>query len=406
MILFAAAVVASFLSACVPVEWPSADPASLSLLNDSSVNCLLIQKSQWNAALVEQGHKRGLKLLAVIDVGATSTPAGADAVVIAAPNRNIAWSGKVPAVFLTSRNELGDSGGVVAISQAVWPEIRTGDDTISTPSSAPWINTNLGYLRYLRSHVQGTIWITSPSPKKAEISARALQQAVADAALAGARWIATPDPQTIAGAMRGDGVSLSAWQNVRRLVEFIHNLPDVSKLKTYSRLGINVSPSTGALVSGGVLDMVGAQHIPFQVTNSSVGFDKFFDFADNALVKFPATSIGRTAIRAEDVDDLEPIYRRVEVDVGRTNYGLRVFNGAGLLSAPYALPDNKGALVLMTNYTDAPAENITLHVLGHWTKATLDQSGQQSRSLVTYPVKTATAVEIDSLDIFGAIRVE
>jgi hypothetical protein len=105
------------------------------------------------------------------------------------------------------------------------------------------------------------------------------------------------------------------------------------------------------------------------------------------------------------VDELEPVYRRVEVDVGRTNYGLRVFNGAGLLSAPYALPDGKGVLILITNYTDAPAENVTLHVLGHWSKATLEAPGKPPRSLTTYPVKTATAVEIESLNVFGAIRV-
>jgi hypothetical protein len=134
--------------------------------------------------------------------------------------------------------------------------------------------------------------------------------------------------------------------------------------------------------------------------------DRFFDFADVALVKFPLASLGRVTIRPQDVDSLEPIYRRVEVAVGRTNYGLRVFNGAGLLSAPYALPDGKGIEVLIANYTDTRAEGITLHVLGQWKKATLDAPGQPPRTLTTYPVKTATAVEIDSLDAFAAVRVE
>ena len=111
-------------------------------------------------------------------------------------------------------------------------------------------------------------------------------------------------------------------------------------------------------------------------------------------------------MRPGDTDGLEPVYRRVEVIVGRTNYGLRAFNGVGLLSAPYVLPGNGGILVLIANYTDYPAEDITLHVLGHWKKATLDTPGGVSRPLTMYPVKEATAVEIPNLPRMGAVHVE
>jgi hypothetical protein len=123
-------------------------------------------------------------------------------------------------------------------------------------------------------------------------------------------------------------------------------------------------------------------------------------------VKFPKTSLGRIAMRPGDADELESLYRRVEVTVGRTNYGLRVFNGVGLLSAPYVLPANGGILVLVANYTDYPAEDITLHVLGHWKKAVLATPGGASEPLTMYPVKENTAIEIPKLPRMGAVRVE
>jgi len=96
----------------------------------------------------------------------------------------------------------------------------------------------------------------------------------------------------------------------------------------------------------------------------------------------------------------------VEVTVGRNNYGMRVFNGVGLLSTPYQLPDNGGLLVLLANYTDYPAEDITLHMLGRWKKATLTTPGGASETLMMYPVKENTAIEIPKLPRMGAIRIE
>jgi hypothetical protein len=134
--------------------------------------------------------------------------------------------------------------------------------------------------------------------------------------------------------------------------------------------------------------------------------EEFFDFADNAIVKFPPTSLGSVAMRPGDADQLESLYRRVEVTVGRTNYGMRVFNGVGLLSAPFMLPNHGGILVLLANYTDYPAEDITLHILGRYKKATLEIPGGASQPLTMYPVKENTAIEIPKLFRMGAVRVE
>jgi len=244
-------------------------------------------------------------------------------------------------------------------------------------TAAPWIETNPGYLRYLCSTTKDAPWLTNEPPAGKLLTGRRYEQA-----LAGAHWVLSPAP----------AMTKLEWTSLIRHLHFIQSLPDVRHLETYSTLGVSIAAQTGATVSGGVLDMIGAQHIPFQIVKAAKGMAQFFDFAGNAIVKFTATSRGRFALRKQDVDDLEHVYRRVQVITGRTNYGLRVFNGAGILSAPYQLPDGK-VLVLLATYTDYPAEDITLHVRGPWKKSVLRTASGPDTPLVSYPVMGAVFVE-------------
>jgi len=403
--MLVAAAVAGYLATCVPAQWFSADPKSLDLLTGSPVNCLLVDPPHWTEALVSEGHRRGLKMLAVIDSGSANAPAGADAMVTEGASTSTQRDSK-PVIALAPREHIRPAHGIAGTSEGVWPGLRIDDDTIAGPTAAPWIDTNLGYLRYLRSQVRETIWLANRPPPAQSYSGRRYQQALADAALAGAHWVIAPDADFSKRLLAGEPAARKDWAGLMDLAKFIESLPHAGELETYSRLGVSVSRETGAFVSSGVLDMIGAQHIPFHVVKSGEGMEQFFDFADNSIVKFPKTSLGLVAMRREDVDDLEVIYRRVQVIVGRTNFGLRVFNGAGVLSAPYVLPHEGGVLVLLANYTDYPVERITLHVRGSWKKATLQCPGAEPRSLATYPVQNATAVEIDSLPAFGAVVVQ
>jgi hypothetical protein len=90
--------------------------------------------------------------------------------------------------------------------------------------------------------------------------------------------------------------------------------------------------------------------------------------------------------------------------VGRNNYGLRVFNGVGLLSTALALKDSSQVVVLLANYTDFPAEDITLHVMGSWDKAVLESPMGPPQNLATYPVGESTAVEVPRIHRVGLVR--
>ena len=390
----AALTLAILAAQCVPAIWHSADPRSLDLLTGTPINCLIVNQKNWTPALVGEAHRRGFKMLAEIESPSADVPLGADALV---SSGNLSAK-DVPTIVLTTRAGIRLNTGLAATAEALWPGLRAEDEFIATPSSAPWVDTNLGYLRYLRSQTGDAIWLANRPPPGKAFPVRRYEQAMCDAALAGAHWILDID-EAITKRSKD-------WSELMLYASFLHALPDLRRLEIYSRLGVSVSPATGALVSGGVLDMIGTQHIPFQVVKTGKGMEQFFDFADDSIVKFPKTSLGRTVVLPDDVGKLEPVYRRVEAIVGRTNFGLRVFNGSAILSSPYTLPGGKSVGVLLVNYTDYPAENITLHVQGVWKKATLETPGQPPHPLNIYSVNTATAVEIDSLNVVGFIRVE
>ncbi len=150
-------------------------------------------------------------------------------------------------------------------------------------------------------------------------------------------------------------------------------------------LGVSISLETGAIENG---------------------CEKFFDPAGNSIARCPPAALRRVALTPAELGDIAPVHRRVQVTVGRTNFGLRVFNRHAVLSAPHTLPDRQGVLVLPANFTDDPAENGTLPVRGRWSKATLACPGCAPRALQLYPVLEATAAQIDSLPAFAAVRVE
>ena len=61
------------------------------------------------------------------------------------------------------------------------------------PTSTPWLDTNSGFLRFLRSRTGATLWIGNRPPPGKAFPVIRYQQAVADAALAGARWVVSLD---------------------------------------------------------------------------------------------------------------------------------------------------------------------------------------------------------------------
>ena len=84
---------------------------------------------------------------------------------------------------------------VVGTSQALWPgiEIEHGGKVSTGPSSAPWIDTNTGFLRFLSEATSATIWMGEQPPRGNVFPVQRYALAVADAAVTNARWVVSVD---------------------------------------------------------------------------------------------------------------------------------------------------------------------------------------------------------------------
>jgi len=188
----------------VPARWQWADTKSLDLLADSPVNCLLLK--DYSADFVAAANGRGFITLAVLTPGG-DVPAAArkalDAKVTgivlegdfppdtAASVRQTA--GDAPVIELTARHRmaLGSAAPIAGTYQGVWPGIAAQDDgkQKAGPSGTAWIDTNTGFIRAVRAWGGATLWIANEPPRGTVITGSHYLQAIADAAISGARWV-------------------------------------------------------------------------------------------------------------------------------------------------------------------------------------------------------------------------
>ncbi len=71
-----------------------------------------------------------------------------------------------------------------------------------------------------------------------------------------------------------------------------------------------------------------------------------------------------------------------------------------------ARPDAKSILVHLLNYTDYPAEDIALQVLGAWHRARLYTPDAPVRELPVYPMKDGTGIDVSRIAVVGTVVVE
>jgi hypothetical protein len=130
----------------VPARWGSGDPKTLDILRGGTVNCLLLEAENWNGKFVESAGSRHLAILGngiVMEGDFDRTVA----------NAVRTEAGKLTVIELPSRGRmrLDSDDPVIGASQALWPgiEIQHGGTVSTGPTSAPWINTNTGFLRFV-----------------------------------------------------------------------------------------------------------------------------------------------------------------------------------------------------------------------------------------------------------------
>lgn len=437
--LFAAALALN-LASCVPARWPSGDPKSLDLLDRTPVNCLLLERGAWSADFAKAASARGIAALAVVrDASQPAPPVGFAAVVVEGdfdPPKT-----ELPVVALTSRRKMRIDGTapVIGTTQAMWPgiQIEEGGAAKAAPSGAPWIDTNAGFLRFVRAATRSTVWIANQPPKNQVIPVERYLQAVSDAAMEGARWVVALDPDFARRLLAGDGRAVRDFRRIAAHLKFYEDHAEWRALQPAGQLALIQDAANGGLISGGILDMIAARHTPVRAVappalsdEAMRGAKMAVDVDPGALTpeqketlrrftrsggtllsgppgwKFESASGESITLDKEDIKKLDAIWREVNSATGHRNFGARLFNVSSMLSNLLSTADGKRVVLQLVNYANFPAEDITIHVAGTFTKATLYLPEGEAKPLAPYAVEEGTAIEIARIPTAGAIVLE
>src|SRR5579864_492912 len=443
----------------VPARWHWLETKTLELLSGTPVNCLLVdwsteQKAQ-AALFASAAAERGIATLAVIRPGGDPAESAHDAIAAkltgvvlegdfpdAAAGRVRAVLAGAPLVELTSRRRmpLGSKAGVIGTYQGVWPGIQVLEDGAAKagPSGSPWINTNAGFLRAARAFGDSVIWIGNLPPPGSVISSENYLQAIGDAAMVGARWIVAMDDDFSKRLHAGDATAVKDWQRIAHQLQFYEQHRDWRAFRPAGKLAVIQGVDDGALLSGGILDMIAARHTPvravpperlkpetLQGASMAVDVDaqsltpeqrevlKTFTRSGGTLLTGPAgwkdgAAPKKDAITLDDqqLKRLDDIWHDMQSLIGRGNLGARLFNVSSMLSNLLESPYGKQVLVHLVNYASYPVDSVTVHALGEFKQAWLYTPDAPEKKLEVYKVDEGTGIDIDLVNVSATLRLE
>ena len=438
----------------VPARWNRTDAKSLDLLAGTPINCLLLK--QYTPAFAVEAHKRGVVALAVITPGGNPIEAarGAlraelDGIVLegdfpadaAAAVREIFKDRQAVIVELTARNHMKLGGGapVVGTYQGVWPGIQVLEDgkAKAAPSGSPWIDTNSGFIRAVRAWGDAAVWIANLPPARTVIPAERYLQAICDAAMAGARWVVAFDDDLASRLAQRDPAAVKTWQRMARHLAFFEKHPEWRAMRPYGKLALVQDPEAGALLSGGILDMIAAKHTPVRpvprqrlAPGSLAGATMAVDVDPEALTpeqreilkqftrsggtlltgppgwKAPTGQGDSITLEKAELERLNDIWHDVQSMVGRRNLGARLFNVSSMLSSIMAPDDGKTVVIHLVNYSSYPVENVAVHMLGNFKHARLLTPEGIEKDLETYTSEEGTGVDVDQVSVLATLRLD
>lgn len=438
-------------SAWVPARWPWADTRSLELLAGTPVNCLILKSPA--PELVAAAQARGVVALALVVPGGDGREIDR---ALAAKVDGIVLEGEFPegtaagisarnsgltVIELTSRNRLplGSAAPVLGTYQGVWPGIAADDGGAkkSGPTASAWIDTNTGFLRAVRAWGTATVWIANQPPPQTVVATTRYLQVVADAAISGARWVVAIDLDLAGRLAAREEAALGTWKRIAGMLAYFEQHPEWRAMRESGNLAVVQDPGKGGLLSGGILDMIAVKHTPVRPiprqqlsaealagATMAVNVDaaaltpeqkeilRAFTRGGGTLLtgppgwKDPTAAAGSITLEKAELERLNDIWRDVNSMIGRRNMGVRLFNVSSMLSNFLAAPGGKSAIVHLVNYSDFPVENVAMHYLGEYKRATLITPGGADKPLEVYKTEEGWGVDVDRVGVCATIRLE
>jgi hypothetical protein len=452
------------------------DPATLELLEGAPINCLLAtwsagmdaeleaRQQQLVKAYAVEARKRGIAVLGLVYPGSdavktarTAADARLDGLVLegdfpaggrfaADLRKALASAGSAAAVIPILRDAASGrtaEASPVAV-EGVSPSARNLADMgiRAAPSSEPWIESNAWLVRSFRVAPQWRpVWI-SQAPQRA--SAADYIRCVADAALAGGRWIVALEDEFRARLRRNEPAAAVAWRRIGAYLRFAESHADWRRFEPFGNLGIVWDPA--AADQDGFdeyLKLVARRQTPYRLiprpqlggasltrfrallatglappTEAERGILRAFAERGGVVIAGPAwgdppkdeayaeraLGKGRAVVYREP--DPETVARDMRELLSQDEMGIVAFNVPSVIT--YASGADSGAplLIQLLNYSDAPAESITVRIQGSFRAARLYTPEAGPSDLVLKREEGKTDVTIPKLALWGAVLLE
>lgn len=438
----------------IPMRWTSSDPKTLELLKGTPINCILLEKQHWSPPLLKAAADSSIATLAVVRPVETASADAQQAIemkfdgVVLEGNfeanlaqriRSTVADSKRIVIDLPPRSKMRfDARPIVGTYQGVWPgvQIDEGGSAKAAPSGAPWINTNSGFLRFVRAAApEAAVWMGNIPPANTVITGERYLQVIADSAIVGGRWIVAFDEDFSKRLYAREAPVLADWKKITEQIAYFEEHSAWRALKPLGLLALVQDADSGALLSGGVLDMIAVKHAPIRAVPTrmlkpeaikgariAVNVDpgslndaqrealRSFARDGNRLLsgpadwKFPAPTPEQITLSEDDVKTLDEIWKQVNAMSGWRSLGARLFNVSSMLSN--LLETDKGAVLHLVNYSGYPVENVTVHLMGKYKSATLMAPGQAAKKIEIYDNEEGTGVEIPGIGVMGTVILE
>jgi hypothetical protein len=442
------------IASWIPARWSSNDAASLDLIRGTAVNCLLLEPRDWDSRFIEAASQSGIATLGVIRPGEHALESVHRAaslkmtgVVLEGdfpPSVSTAIeTANVPVIHLPSRSALTFDPRLPLLGtwQGVWPGVQIEKDgvTVSAPSGAPWIDTNAGFLRFVRVAGNGRpVWIANTPPPETVITTDRYLQAIADAESTGAHWVIALDDDLTRRLLARDARALETWRKIGDLLRFYASHPEWRAMRPSSTLALLEDVDSGALLAGGIMDMLAAKHttvlpVPLRdfsgaslaAATMAVDVDpaglssaqrdalRSWTRAGNTLLTAPPgwkmplpDDPMQIALNADQIAKLGEIWRELNSLVGSRNPGGKVFNAPGTISNFVAGPGGRPVVMHLVNYSNYPVEDVTVRLPGKFSSAKLLAPGEAAKSLDVFEDNGVTEISIPRLTLAVAVVLE
>ena len=311
------------------------------------------------------------------------------------------------------------------------------------PSAEPSIESNIWLVKSLRQEPEWRpIWINQqPNPSLFGDYVRC----VADAAVAGGRWIVAPDDDLRSRLFRMEAGALGTWRNIATYLKFAEDHAGWRTFLPYGNVGIIVDAAgEDPEVSNEYLNLVARRQVPYRlIARSALSQESLAnfravlapdlaaptrterillsDFADKGglvvagpwwggapkndpFVEIPIGK-GRAVVYKDKPPEPESVSKDLVELLEPDVLGLSLFNVPSVIS--YVSTSEKQVLIQVLNYATLPSNRVTIRFNGNFNAARLYTPEYAPINLPVHATgNNRTELLIPQLATWGAVLLE